>query len=109
MVFNLGPIVETLADLGDGEPDALIATVNDCPQFARADSPGSSASAIGSRAGGQGLDFPRQPPEAAIEPSEDVVAIGGHIAAAGIAGDRQAVTALRDGVVALLTGKERRQ
>jgi hypothetical protein len=55
------------------------------------------------------LDFPRQPPEAAIEPSEDVVAIGGHIAAAGIAGDRQAVTALRDGVVALLTGKERRQ
>jgi hypothetical protein len=56
------------------------------------------------------VDSPLQPPEAAIEPSEDFAAIGGALLLrASPATDRQAVTARLDAIVALLTGKERRQ
>jgi hypothetical protein len=57
----------------------------------------------------QGLDFPLQPPEAAIDPSEDAASIGGALLLrASLATDGQAVTVLFDAIVALLTGKERR-
>jgi|APFre7841882724_1041349.scaffolds.fasta_scaffold140092_1 hypothetical protein len=55
-------------------------------------------------------DFPLQSPEAAIEPSEDAASIGGALLLrASLATDGQAVIALLDAIVALLTGKGRRQ
>ncbi|MBK7745521.1 MAG: hypothetical protein IPI40_18765 [Betaproteobacteria bacterium] len=59
-------------------------------------------------AGGSGLS-PR-PPEDAIEPREDAASIGAALLLrASLAAEGQAVTALLDAIVALLTGKERRQ
>ena len=107
---NLDSVVAALADLSDGELDALIATVNDCPQFA----PGFLAwiehVCDWEQNRRRGLDFPPQPPEAAIEPSEDAASIGGALLLrASLATDGQAVTVLFDAIVALLTGKGRRK
>ena len=75
MTCSLAPVVAALAALADRELDALIATVNDCPQFA----PGFLAwvehVCDWEQNRRQGLDFPPQPPEAAIEPSEDADSI----------------------------------
>lgn len=75
MNATLDPVVAALAQLTDGELAALIDATNDVPQIA----PGLLAWVEHvcdweqNRRGG--LDFPLQPPEAAIDPSENAVSI----------------------------------
>lgn len=64
----MGSITDALADLSDGEVDALIITVDDCPQFA----PSLVAwiEHIGDREQHRraGHEIQLHPPEAAIDP-----------------------------------------
>ena len=75
MLHSLDSIRTTLAELTDGELRALIATANGGPQAA----PGLLAwiehAADWELHRRSGLDFPLQPPEAAIDPSEDAASI----------------------------------
>lgn len=110
MTPNLAPVAAALADLDDGELGALIATVNDCPQFA----PGLLAWIehvcdweLSRR---QGMSFQLQPPDAAIDPSEHAASIGAVLLLrASLAPEGRPVTVLFDAIVELLTGGERRQ
>jgi hypothetical protein len=92
------------------ERDALIATVDDCPQFA----PSLMAWIEHICDWGQhrraGHEMRLHSLEAAIDSSEDAAAIGGALLLrASLADAGPAVTALLDSIVALLTGGERRQ
>ena len=110
MSTDLNPIVAALADLDDGELDALIATVDDGPQIAPSLFARIEHLCDWEQNRREGLDFPLHPPEDAIEPSEDAASIGAALLVrASLAADGQAVTTLLDAIVALLTGKERRQ
>lgn len=113
MNVDLAPAIAALAELDDGELHALIDATNGVPQTA----PGLLAWIEGAcdwevnrRAG---LDYPLQPPEAAIPPEEDAVSIDAAMAtrATFVQDDRaetRAVLALFDTLVELLTGGERR-
>jgi hypothetical protein len=108
---NLDPVVAALADSNDGELTALIVTVNDCPQFA----PGLLAwiehLCDWEQNRRRGLDFRLQPPDAAIDPSETADSIGAAtVMRESFAQDdrAEAVTALFDSIVSLLSGGERR-
>lgn len=76
MDADLAPVVAALADLDDGQLDALIAAANGVPQVA----PGLLAwiehLADWEANRRRGADFPLQPPEAAIDPCEDAISIG---------------------------------
>ena len=107
----LSPVIAALAVLNDHELDALIATVNDCPQFA----PGFLAwvehVCDWEQRRREGLDFPLQPPDAAIDPSEAAVSIGAAtvMRESFAQNDRtEAVAALLDSILGVLTGGERR-
>ena len=107
---DLDPITAALADLDDGELHALIAMVDDGPQIAPSLFAWIEHICDWEQNRRAGLDFPLRPPEDAIEPSEDAASIGAALLLrASLAADGQAVTALLDAIVALLTGKERRQ
>ena len=111
---GLDSVVAAVADLEDHELGALIAMVDDGPQIA----PGLFAWIehvcdweLNRR---QGLDFPLQPPEAAIEPEEiptSIVALSVLRATFGRDPDSasQAVSVLLDAVSRLLIGDGRRQ
>ena len=106
---NLDSVVSALAELGDVELAALIAATYGVPQIA----PGLLAWIDGAcdweLNRRRGLDYPLQPPEAAIDPSENEVSIN---AAVGLrdqfAQDSPAVCAFFDALVELLTGGGRK-
>jgi len=113
MGADLSPIVAVLADLDDGELAALIEATNKVPQIA----PGLLAwlehAADWERHRRAGVDFPIQPPEAAIPPEEDAVSIdAAAIIRAKFAQDERvearAVVRLFDAIVGLLTGSGHR-
>jgi hypothetical protein len=111
MAVDLDPVVAALAALDDSELAALIVTVNECPQFA----PGFLAwvehVCDWEQNRRQGVEFPLQPPEAAIDPREDAVSIdAAMVMRASFARDSrtEAVTVLLDAIVGVLTGGERR-
>jgi hypothetical protein len=98
-----------VADLDDGELDALIVTVDDCPQFAPSLLAWVEHICDWEQHRRVGHEMRLHPPEAAIDSSDDAAAIGGALLRASLAGTRPAGTALLDAIVALLTGGERRQ
>ncbi|MBK7082098.1 MAG: hypothetical protein IPO75_11335 [Betaproteobacteria bacterium] len=99
-----------LADLAGAELDALVATVDDGPQIAPSLFAWIEHVCDWAQNRREGLDFPLRPPEDAIEPREDAASIDAALLLrASLAAEGQAVTALLDAIVALLTGKERRQ
>jgi hypothetical protein len=99
-----------VADLDDGELDALIVTVDDCPQFAPSLLAWIEYICDWDQRRRVGHEMRMHPPEAAIDSSDDATAIGGALLLrASLAGTRPAGTALLDAIVALLTGGERRQ
>lgn len=109
MDADLSPVVAALADLDDGELAALIDATNEVPQSA----PGLLAWVEHvcdwelNRRGG--LDFPLQPPEAAIPPEEDAVSIDAAVIiraqfAQDDRAEARAVVVLFDAIVGLLKG-----
>ncbi len=113
MDADLAPVVAALAQLKDGELAALIDATNDVPQIA----PGLLAWIEHvcdwelNRRGG--LDFPLQPPDVAIDPSEDAVSIAAAvIIRAQFAQDDKAeagaVAVLFDAIIGVLSGGEHR-
>jgi hypothetical protein len=105
MGTDLGPIKAALAEVTDTELRALTAAANGVPQIA----PGLLAWIeyacdweVNRR---RGLDFRLQPPEAAIDPSEDAVSIDAAIAMRATFGqDAPAVRGFFDSLLELLTG-----
>jgi hypothetical protein len=86
---DLQPVVAALADLSDSELEALIATVNDCPQFAPrflawvehvCDWEQNRRRGRGVPSATTRCNHPMQPSDAAIDPSEDAVSIGAAMA-----------------------------
>ena len=109
MDTNLQAIKAALVALDDAELGALIDATNGVPQTP----PGFLAwlehTADWEQHRRTGLDFPLQPPEAAIPPEEDAVSIDAAIAMrATFATDFPAVLGLFDAIVTLLTGTGRR-
>jgi hypothetical protein len=111
MHADLQPVVVALAELADGELAGLIKATNGVPQIA----PGLLAWIEGACDWEQncraGLDFPLLPPEAAIPPEEDAVALGAAMMLRALfaQGDEVGtVVGLFDAVVRLLSGGERR-
>ena len=113
MDADLNPVVTALAQLSDGELAALIDATNEVPQIA----PGLLAWVVHvcdweqNRRGE--LDFPLQPPAAAIDPSEDAVSIAAAviIRAQFAQDDRReagAVVVLFDAIIGVLSRGERR-
>jgi hypothetical protein len=110
---DLTPVVAALAKLADGELAALIDATDEVPQIA----PGLLAWIEGAcdweLNRRRGLDFPLQPPDAAIPPEEEAVSIAAAvIIRAQFAQDDRpeagAVAVLFDAIVAVLSGGERR-
>ena len=113
MNADLSPVVAALAQLSDGELAALIDATIDVPQIA----PGLLAWVehvcdweLNRRSG---LDFPLQPPDAAIDLSEDAVSIAAAvIIRAQFAQDDRAeargVVVLFDAMIGVLSGGKRR-
>ena len=112
MSTDLRPMLSALGDLDDDELHALIATVNGVPQIA----PGLLAwiehAADWEVNRRRGVDWPLQPPEAAIDPSETGVSIDATVMLrerfAQYEEDRPAVVTLFDAIVGLLSGGERK-
>jgi hypothetical protein len=113
MNADLTPVISALAQLNDGELTALIDATNGVPQIA----PGLLAWVEHicewelNRRGGS--DFPLQPPDAAIDPSEDTVSIAAAvILRAQFAQDdrkeARGVAVLLDAMIGVLSGGERR-
>lgn len=109
MDAELSPVVAALAELDGCELAALIDATNTVPQF----TPGLLArlehAADWERHRRAGMDFPLQPPNAAIPPEEDSVSIDAAvIIRAQFAQDDRveapAVVRLFDAIVTLLTG-----
>lgn len=113
MNADLSPVVAALAQLNDGELAALIDATNGVPQVA----PGLLAwvehACDWEQHRRRGHDFPLQPPDAAIDPSEDAVSIAAAvIIRAQFAQDDRAeargVAVLFDAMIGVLSGGERR-
>jgi hypothetical protein len=113
MDAELSPIVAALGDLDEGELAALIGATNVVSQTA----PGLLAwldhAADWERHRRAGMDFPLQPPEAAIPPEEDSVSIDAAvIIRATFAQDERVeargVLVLFDAMIGVLSGGERR-
>jgi hypothetical protein len=112
MTSDLVPLATALADLDDRELDALLVTVDECPQFA----PGLLAwiehLCDWEQNRRQGLDPSLQPPEVVMERNEDADCINAAMVMRDsfAQDDRaEAVTALLDAIVGVLTGREHRQ
>jgi hypothetical protein len=94
-------ITDALADLTDDELDALIATVDDCPQFAPSLLAWIEHICDWEQHRHAGHEIQLNAPEAVIDSSEDAAAIGGALLLrASLAGAGPAVTALLDAIVA---------
>lgn len=109
MTADLQLVVAALAELNDTELHALIAATYGVPQIA----PGLLAWIDGAcdweLNRRRGFDYPLQPPEAAIDPSEDAVSISTAMAMrATFTDDSRALRALFDALVVLLTGSGRK-
>jgi hypothetical protein len=105
MNTELQPVVAALADLSDGELAAMITTVNKGPQLA----PGLLAwiehACDWEQNRRRALDFPLLPPNAAISPDEDAASVGtALLLRSALFADGQALVALLDAIVELLTG-----
>jgi hypothetical protein len=111
MPSALDPVVAALAELDAGELDALIVTVNDCPPFAPGFLAWIEQVCDWEHNRRQGLDYPLQLPDEAIDPSESADSINAAmVMRASFAGasETDAVAALLDAIVGALTGGERR-
>jgi hypothetical protein len=111
MPSALDPVVAALAELDDGELDALVVMVNDCPQFAPGFLAWVEQVCDWEHNRRQGLDYPLQLADEAIAPSETADSINAAmVMRASFADDdgTDAVTALLDAIVGVLTGGERR-
>lgn len=109
MDADLSPVVTALAELGDDELHALITTANAGPQTA----PGLLAwiehAADWELHRRGGLDFPLQPPDEAIDPSEAAASIAAAtMLREQFAPDVPAVAALFAAIVGTLTGNATR-
>jgi hypothetical protein len=103
-------IAKAPADLTDGELDALIVTVDDCPQFAPSLLAWIAHICDWEQRRRAGHEIQLHAPEAAIDSSEDAAAIGGALLlTASLADAGPAVTTLLDAIVAELTAEDRRQ
>ena len=105
MDATLQPIATALAELSDDELHALIATANGGPQAA----PGLLAwiehAADWELRRRDGLDFPLQTPDAAIDPSEDAATVtAAMMLREQFAHDVPSVAALFAAIVGTLTG-----
>jgi len=102
-------MASALADVGDTELHALIAATYGVPQIAPrrlAWIDGAFDWELNRR---RGFDYMLQPPEAAIDPSEDAISIDAAIGMrATFAQDSPAVLALFDALVELLTSSGRK-
>ncbi len=106
---NLAAIQAALGALSDAELHALIAASNDTPPIAYGLLVWIEGACDWELNRRRGFDYTLQPPEAAIDPSEDGVSIGATYAMrAGFAQDSPAVRALFDALVELLTGGGRK-
>lgn len=105
MGTNQQPVVAALADLTDDELHALIATANGGPQTAPSLLAWIEHAADWELQRRGGLDFPLQPPAAAIDPSEDAARIAAAtVLRAQFAPDVPTVVALFAAIVGTLTG-----
>jgi hypothetical protein len=111
MDADLSPTVAALADLDDRELAALIEAINEVPQTA----PGLLAwldhAADWERHWRAGIDFPLQPPEAAIPPEEDSISIDAAVTIRAQFSQDERVevrtaVGLVDAMVGLLTGRK---
>jgi hypothetical protein len=105
MDTELRAVKAALADISDNELQALIDATRDGTQTAPGLLAWVDAACEWERNRRTGRDPELQPPEAAIDPSEDAVSIDAAIAMrATFAQDSSAVRAMFDALVALLTG-----
>ena len=105
MDTDLRAIRATLAELSDTELRALIAASNGAPPVAYGLLVWIEHTADWEQHRRRDFDFPLQPPEAAIDPSEDAVSINAaFVLRDQFAQDSPAVLAFFDALVELLTG-----
>ena len=110
MDTNLTAIKSALADISNTELTALIAATNGVPQIAYGLLVWIEGACDWELNRRRDFDYPLQPPEAAIDPSEDAVSISAAIVLRDqFAQDSSAVRAFFDALVGLLTGDGRKQ
>lgn len=106
---HLAAIKAALAELSEPELHALIDATKGAPQVAPRLLAWIKAACDWELNGRLGLDYPLQPPEAAIPPEENAISIDARIAMrATFAKDSRAVRELFDALVDLLTGGGRK-
>lgn len=113
MATDLDAVVAALAALDEGQLAALIEATNNVPQIAPGLLAWIESACVWELNRRQELDYPLQPPDAAIPPEEDAVSIdAAAIIRAQFAQDgrveARAVVGLFDALLGLLTGSERR-